>query len=68
MERIGVLIIKPIEAYGEYTVLKNALGYIYLQKEGTPFYFKNSVEIFLRCVKKDDTVTFIEEECFEGNV
>ena len=69
MEGIGVLIIGPEEMYGKYTVLKNALGYIYLQKEGTPFYFKSSMTAFLSSVKKDMVnVTFIEEECFEGNV
>ena len=69
MERIGVLTIGQEEMYGKYTVLKNALGYIYLQKEGTPFYFNSSMTAFLRFVKKDmANVTFIEEECFEGNV
>ena len=70
MERIGVIIIKPEETYGKYSVLKNALGYIYLQ-EGVkkPFYFKSSMTAFLSSVKKNITyVTFIEEDCFEGNV
>ena len=69
MERIGVLVLKPEETYGKYTVFKNALGYIYLQKEGTPFYFKSSMTAFLRSVKTASAdFTFIEEECFEGNV
>ena len=70
MERIGVLVVKPEERYGKYTVLKNALGYVYLQKEvNKPFYFKSSMAAFLNSVKKDMAdVTFIEEECFEGNV
>lgn len=68
MERIGVLILKPEETYGKYSVLKNALGCIYLQKEGTPFYFKSSMTAFLSSVKKSVVdVTFIED-CFEGNV
>ena len=36
MERIGVLVVKPEETYGKYTVLKNALGYIYLQRTAKP--------------------------------
>jgi hypothetical protein len=70
MERIGVLVVNPEDRCGKYTVLKNALGYIYLQKEvNKQFYFNSSMTAFLGFVKKGKgDVTFIEEECFEGNV